>query len=136
MAAGETLTPADRAQVEQAVARAEEQTGLQLCVYLGPADGDPREHAETLLRAAQARSRPAVMLYVAPDSRRVECVVAPGATDRISDAAAQQAIDAMLPLLAAGELAAGLRTGLEALAAAAGPRRGDEPGEELPDVLG
>jgi uncharacterized membrane protein YgcG len=76
------------------------------------------------------------MLYVAPDARKVECVVAPHATDRISDEAAQRAVDAMLPLLSSGELAGGLRTGLVLLAEAAGPPRGDEGDEELPDVLG
>jgi uncharacterized membrane protein YgcG len=76
------------------------------------------------------------MLYVAPDARKVECVVAPHATDRISDEAAQRAVDAMLPLLSSGELAEGLRTGLVLLAEAAGPPRGDEGDEELPDVLG
>lgn len=134
MAAGE-LAPQDKARLARAVASAESATGLQLCVYLGPADGEPREHAEQLLRMAQSRSRPAVMLYVAPDARRVECVVAPAATHRVSDAAAREAVDTMLPLLARGELAAGLEAGLRRLAHAAGPRRGDEPDEELPDIL-
>jgi uncharacterized membrane protein len=135
VAAGEQLSTEDRVRLERAVSRAEDQTGLQLCVYLGPADGQTRQHAEQLLAAASARSRPAVMLYVAPEARKVECVVAPGLTDRISDAAAQQAVDAMLRLLGAGELAGGLEVGLERLAAAAGPPRGDESPEELPDVL-
>jgi uncharacterized membrane protein YgcG len=135
VAAGEQLSTEDRVRLERAVSRAEDQTGLQLCVYLGPADGQTRQHAEQLLAAASARSRPAVMLYVAPEARKVECVVAPGLTDRISDAAAQQAVDAMLPLLAAGDLAGGLEVGLERLAEAAGPPRGDESPEELPDVL-
>lgn len=136
MAAGEQVSKQDRARLERAVAQAEDATGLQLCVYLGPADGHTREHAEQLLAAASAKSRPAVMLYVAPEARKVECVVAPGLTDRISDAAAQQAVDAMLPLLAAGEFAGGLEVGLQRLAEAAGPPRGDESQEELPDVLG
>jgi uncharacterized membrane protein len=136
VAAGEQLSAEDRARLAAAVSAAEDQTGLQLCVYLGPADGQTRAHAEKLLAAASARSRPAVMLYVAPEARKVECVVAPGITDRISDAAAQEAVDAMLPALAEGDLVRGLVTGLEHLAAAAGPPRGDEPQEELPDVLG
>lgn len=136
MAAGEQLRPQDRARLERAVAQAESDTGLQLCVYLGPADGQTRQHAEKLLAAASARSRPAVMLYVAPQERKVECVVAAGMTERIPDAAAQAAVDAMLPVLAAGELVGGLEIGLQRLADAAGPPRGDESPEELPDVLG
>ena len=119
------------------MADAETATGLQLCVYLGPADGDSRAHAEQLMAAATSvTTRPAVMLYVAPEARRVECVVAPGFTERVTDAAAQEAVDAMLPVLAAGRLAEGLEVGLRQLAEAAGPPRGDEPSDELPDVLG
>lgn len=136
MAAGELLDRSDRTRLEQAVAEAEAATGLQLCVYLGPAEGDARQHAEQLMAAAtSATSRPAVMLYVAPEARRVECVVAPGFTARVTDAAAQVAVDAMLPSLADGRLAEGLEVGLRLLAGAAGPPRGDEPPEELPDIL-
>jgi uncharacterized membrane protein YgcG len=136
VAAGD-LDRTDRTRLEQAVAQAELDTGLQLCVYLGPAQGHPREHAEQLMSAATtASTRPAVMLYVAPSERKVECVVAPGFTDRISDAAAQEAVDAMLPALAAGRTAEGLERGLQVLAQLAGPPRGDEPGDQLPDVLG
>jgi uncharacterized membrane protein YgcG len=135
VAAGERLSRQDRARLERAVAEAESHTGLQLCVYLGPADGDPRQHAEQLLAAARARSRPAVMVYVAPERRTVECVVAERATSRVSDRAAQEAVDAMLPALAAGELTRGLEIGLRRLAEAAGPPRGDETQEELPDIL-
>jgi uncharacterized membrane protein YgcG len=109
---------------------------LQLCVYLGPADGDAREHAERLFHSAQANTRPAVMLYVAPDARRVECVVAPQLADRIPDAAAQEAIDVMVPVLSAGDVAGGLAAGLRHIAAVAGPPRGDEPDEQLPDIVG
>ena len=76
MAAGERLAKSDRERLERAVAQAESDTGLQLCVYLGPAEGDTRQHAEQLMAAAtQAQSRPAVMLYVAPQARRVEILL-------------------------------------------------------------
>jgi uncharacterized membrane protein YgcG len=136
VAAGKRLGKADRASLERAVAQAETNTGLQFCVYLGPAKGDPKEHAEQLFQSARASSRPAVMLYVAPDVRQVECVIAPEATARLTDDAAQAGVDAMLPVLADGHLARGLATGLELLAAAAGPPRGDEPDEELPNIIG
>lgn len=136
MAAGERLKKADRVRLERAVAQAESETGLQLCVYLGPAEGDPRRHAEQLMSAATtAQSRPAVMLYVAPEARKVECVVAPDFTARVTDAAAQAAVDVMLPVLAAGELVRGLEVGLAHLAQAAGSGVGDASQEPLPDVL-
>ena len=135
MAAGERLTKRDRARLARAIEQAEETSGLQLCVYLGPADGESRQHAEHLFQAAGAHTRPAVMLYVAPGARRVEIVVAPHLTDRVSDAAAQSTIEEMIPLLAAGNVLSGLEIGLQRIAAAAGPARGDEPREPLPDIL-
>lgn len=135
MAAGERLGKRDRARLERVVRQAESDCGLQICLYLGPADGESRQHAERLFQAADAHTRPAVMLYVALGARRVECIVAPQLADRISDAAAQDAIDQMIPLLAAGDVVAGLQIGLQRIAAAAGPARGDEPGESLPNIL-
>jgi len=136
VAAGRQLSKSDRGRLERAVSGAEAATGLQFCVYLGPADGDPRAHAEQLFAAARARSRPAVMLYVAPEARQVECVVAPEVTDRITDGTAQAAVDVMLPVLARGDVVRGLSEGIRVLADGAGPRRGDESNEELPDVIG
>ncbi|HVT65723.1 MAG TPA: TPM domain-containing protein [Mycobacteriales bacterium] len=136
MGAGDRLRKADRARLARAVERVEAETGLQVCVYLGPGDGESRQHAEQLFQAAGAHTRPAVMLYVAPAVRRVECVVAQQISDRVSDAVAQEVIEAMVPLLAVGDLVGGLEVGLQRIAAAAGPARGDEPGESLPDILG
>lgn len=127
----------DESRVARAVDAAEDFTGLQLCVYLGRQEGpSARAHAEGLLVAAGARSRPAVMLYVAADTRRVEVVTADWVRERISDAAASAAVEAMVGAFRRGDLARGLESGIAAIAAAAGPRRGDEPtSEELPDVL-
>ena len=50
--------------VERAVHDAEARTGLQLCVYLGPAGEDARAHAERLFVDAGLHTRPAVLVLV------------------------------------------------------------------------
>ena len=53
--------------------------------------------------------------------------------ERVSDAAAQAAVDLMTDHFANGELARGLIAGIDSIADTAGP--GEESGEELPDLL-
>jgi uncharacterized membrane protein YgcG len=120
--------------VDRAVRDAEAKTGLQFCVYLGTAEGEPREHAESLFVRAGLHERPSVLLLVAPDHRRVEIVTAPAVRDRLSDLACAEAIDAMTPVFADGRYVDGLVVGLGRLADAAGP--GTSPAEtDLPNIL-
>jgi uncharacterized membrane protein YgcG len=127
------LTAHRQRQIERAVHRAEELTGLQLCVYLGPTGEDARGHAERLFLDAGLHSRPAILVLVAPQARRVEILTAPQVQGRVSDAAAQRAVDRMTARLAQGDLVGGLEAGIAELAAAAGP--GAPTGENLPDLL-
>ena len=123
--------------VERAVDEAEEQTGLQFVVYLGPsAEGRSRAHAEQLMVDAGLLSRPAVLVLVDPEHRRVEVVTAPEARARVSDEAAADAVATMTPRFAKGDLAGGIVAGVRRLAAAAGPGHAPPGTEELPDVLG
>ncbi len=124
-----------RRAVDRAVHAAEESTGLQFCVYLGGAEGDPREHAEALFVKAGLHERPAVLLLVAPDHRRVEIVTAPAVRDRLPDEACARAIDAMTPAFADGRYVDGLVAGLGRLAEAAGPGTAAGP-TDLPNTLG
>ena len=119
--------------VETAIDDAERTTGLQICLYLGPGGADPRARAEQMFVDAGLHSRPAVLLLVAPDARRVEVLTAPDVRDRVSDADAHNAVERMTERFATGDLHGGLLAGLEQIVAAAGP--GEETGEELPDFL-
>jgi uncharacterized membrane protein YgcG len=133
--AGELRPPTVRQEraVGRAVDAAEHQTGLQIRVYLGPAHDDARAHAEHLFVERGLHTRPAVLVLVAPETRRVEVVTAPEVRDRVTDEAAQEAVDRMTARFANGDLVGGLVAGVEHIAAAAGP--GEESGEELPDLL-
>ncbi|MCA1843974.1 MAG: DUF5130 domain-containing protein, partial [Actinobacteria bacterium] len=125
-----------RWRVHEAVHEAEWLTGLQICVYLGPThEADPRGHAEAMFEASGLHTRPAVLLLVAPDQRRVEVVTAPATRDRLDDAACAAAVVEMTGHFARGDLTGGLVAGIGRLAAAAGPGRRPPGGEELPDVL-
>jgi uncharacterized membrane protein YgcG len=122
--------------VEAAVARAEEVTGLQFCVFLGAVDDDlPREHAEAMFVEAGLHERPAILVVVAPKQRRVEIVTGPHARERISDDDAAAAVAAMTASFARGDLAGGVTLGLDQLAASAGPGA-RQPGEvDITNIL-
>jgi uncharacterized membrane protein len=118
------------------VREAEWLTGLQFCVYLGPADdADPRAHAEAMFVEAGLHSRPAVMIMVAPAQRRVEVVTAPSVRDRVDDAACEVAVGEMTDHFARGDLAGGLVAGIARLAEAAGAAQPSPGAEQLPDVI-
>jgi uncharacterized membrane protein YgcG len=127
------LSVRQQKRVERAIDEAEEHTGLQLCVYLGPAGEDSRAHAEALFAHAGLHTRPAVLVLVAPEVRRVEILTAPEVRDRVGDEAAQRAVDRMTDRFAEGDLPGGLIAGVAEIAEAAGP--GPAGGEELPDLL-
>ncbi len=144
MAAGEDwsgakpgLTQLQRHRVARAVDEAEWYTGLQVCVLLGAqGEGDSRRRAEELFVAAGLDSRPAVLILVAPDQRRVEVVTAPELRPRVPDEAAAEAVAEMTRLLALDQPAAALVAGVRSISAAAGPGRPPEGEKELPDLLG
>lgn len=139
MARGDAPAPPTRRQrrlLERAVDEAERTTGMQFCVYLGDTEGDPRAHAEAMFVDAGLHTRPAVLLLVAPDQRRVEVVTAPEARARVDDAACALAVGTMTRQFARGDIAGGIVAALDLLATAAGPAPTPPGAEELPDVLG
>ena len=124
-----------RREVERAVDQAENSTGLQFCVYLGPSQEDSRAHAEEMFLRAGLQSRPAVLILVAPEQRRVEVVTAPAVRSRVDDESCRVAVGEMTRRFAAGDLTGGIVAGVRQLAEAAGPGAAPPGEEELPDVL-
>ena len=131
--AGDRLSRADRRRLARLVHDAETKTGLQLAVYVGPTEADPAAHAERLLHESGAAAVPGVLVLVAPAVRRIEVRTSAAARERVPDAAAERAIAAMAPGLAAGDLVGGISAGLAVIVEAAGA--GVAGGPELPDVL-
>lgn len=133
---GRALSKAEHRRVGEAVDAAEEATGLQFCVVLGPAEGDARSHAEALFVQAGLHLRPAVMVLVAPDERRVEVLTAPAIRERVPDPACADAVADMTKRFATGDFAGGIVAGVQRLAAVAGPGVAGADDHELPDIMG
>ena len=133
--AGERISKADRQAIDDAVRDAESKTGLQFCVYLGPVGGDPREHAERAFVEAGLHDRPAVLVLVAPDHKRVEVVTAPDVRQRLTDDECEAAIAEMTPYFARNDFTAGLVVGIGELAERTGPGTAEPGASDLPNVL-
>jgi uncharacterized membrane protein YgcG len=134
------MTPADKARVNEAVARAEEATGLEFCVIVGvSATGDSRHEAERAFHKLGMDQRPGVMIMVMPEARRLEVVTAPEIGERLTDEACDRAVREMTPLFASGDVAGGLEHGVQLLTVAAGRRSdgatGHADGVDLPNIV-
>jgi uncharacterized membrane protein YgcG len=129
------LTLREKRTITRAVDAAERRTGLQFCVYLGPGLGSAREHAERAFLEAGLHERPAVLVLVAANHRRVDIVTAPAVRDRVTDDACGRAVSEMTPKFADGHFVQGLVTGIELLAEAAGPGTAPSGATDLPDVI-
>lgn len=133
MVPGKPLTERQRRRIAKAVDRAEEWTGLQFCVYLGPTETDPLHQAHALMDELGLAERPAVLILVAPLERRLEIVTSPAAAERIPDRDARLAALSMSASFGVGDVAGGIVEGVRLLAQSAG--QGEPRGVELPDVL-
>jgi uncharacterized membrane protein YgcG len=122
--------------IDEAVQEAESITGLQFCVYLGPAGDDSRATAESMFVQAGLNERPAVLLLVAPEERKVEIVTAPTAKERLTDDECAEALSEMTPYFARNEFVDGLVVGLHELAERTGPGKGEPGSKDLPNLLG
>lgn len=122
--------------VRDAVHEAEATTGLQFCVYLGPATEDARQLAERLFVSAEHEGQhPAVLVAVCPTQHRVEILTAEWARDRVPDEACEAAIEMMKPALRSGAYDDALVTALGHLASVAGTGARSAGGVELPDFF-
>lgn len=126
----------DRGRIDTAVRDAEAKTGLQFCVFLGPAADDTRAYAEAAFTEAGLVARPAVLVLVAPDQRRVEIVTAPDARARLTDEECAAALDVMKPYFVQDQFVEGLIVGINELAERTGPGEAPDDGTDLPNVLG
>jgi uncharacterized membrane protein YgcG len=114
------------------VHEAEAVTGLQFCVYLGPAQDDSQALAHRLFTTAEGE--PSVLVVVATDVRRVEILTAPLVRERIPDDECAEAIARMRPGLQDGRFDDALVAAVHHLAAVAGPG-GPISAGELPDLF-
>lgn len=114
MAAGETLTARERADMERAARRAGERSALTFTVLFAAADRDVRTYAE-LAHACVEDPATTVLVFVDPAARRLEIVTGRHAHRQIDDRAAKLAALAMTSGFSLGDLAGGVVDGLQML---------------------
>jgi hypothetical protein len=121
MAAGEAFTREQHDRIERARRSAESQSGLRFWVRVGEFENNPKLEAEHLLvNLVDSTREPAVLILVAPGSRRVEIKTTQSGRRRITDQAAGLAVLTMTSAFAVGDLVGGIVNALRQLADAAG----------------
>ena len=114
MPAGE-LTPTDRHAVDRAIRDAEQSCRFEFSVFVGRAQGEPREFAQRLHHASVAPDR-SVLVLVDDRARVVEVVTGEVVRRRLSDNEVDLALLQMRADFAEGDLVGGLTRGIAQLA--------------------
>lgn len=120
MPTGEAFTADQEREISKACATATSETGIHHSVYVGPAEGDVRDHAERLHAALGRRATNAVLIYVAPGERQLEIVTGKNCGRRVTDRACTLAALSMTTAFSGGNLVGGIVTGLRMLSESAG----------------
>ncbi len=114
MAAGE-FTASERFEIDKAIRAAEETSRYEFSVFVGNAEGNPREYARGLHAALVAPSH-SVLVLVDPVARVIEVVTGSVVKRTLTDHEVQLAILEMQTAFAAGDLVGGLKRGISLLA--------------------
>lgn len=129
------LTRHQHRRIVRSVEDAERATGLQFCVYLGPTNDNSRAHAEALFETAGLHTRPAILLLVAPEARRVELVTSPEIRERVSDETCASAIAEMTRFFSRSDIAGGIVAGTHMLQTAIGTASAGPSLATFPDII-
>ena len=119
MPVGDAFTARQADQIRQVIATARAETGLHFSIYIGPTEGDVREHALRLHAALGDVADNAVLTLVEPELRRVEIVTGERARRRLDDRSAALASLSMATSFAGGDLVGGIVNGVRMMAASA-----------------
>jgi len=117
---GEPFTDTQVREISRACSTASEECGLHYSVYVGPVEGDVRDHAERLHAALGARASSGVLVLVAPGDRQLEIVTGKESARRLSDRSCALAALSMTTAFSGGDLVGGIVTGLRMMAESAG----------------
>ena len=120
MPSGEPFTDTQVREISRACSTASEECGLHYSVYVGPVEGDVRDHAERLHAALGARASSGVLVLVAPGDRQLEIVTGKESARRLSDRSCALAALSMTTAFSGGDLVGGIVTGLRMMAESAG----------------
>jgi uncharacterized membrane protein YgcG len=117
---GEAFTDAQIREISRACTTATQESGLHYSVYVGPVEGDIRDHAERLHAALGARAAAGVLVLVAPGDRQLEIVTGKESSRRLSDRSCALAALSMTTAFSGGDLVGGIVTGVRMLSESAG----------------
>ncbi|WP_341240574.1 DUF5130 family protein [uncultured Nocardioides sp.] len=122
MPAGDPFSSAEHAALDATIRRAEQLCRMEFSIFVGNAEGEPRDFATSLHNTLVAPSR-SILVMVDPTRRVLEIVTGNYVRRTLTDREVELAALHMQQDFAAGDLAGGLRRGIEMLAEHARPPR-------------
>lgn len=120
MPSGEPFTDGQVREISRACSTASTESGLYYSVYVGPVEGEVRDHAERLHAALGDRAANGVLILVAPGDRQLEIVTGKQSSRRLSDRSCALAALSMTTAFSGGDLVGGIVTGVRMLSESAG----------------
>lgn len=115
VAAGDPFRSADRVVLDETIRKAEQLARVEFSVFVGNAEGEPRQFAASLHASLVAPSR-SVLIMVDPTRRLLEVVTGGYVRRTLTDNEVELAVAAMQSDFAADDLVGGLRRGIQMLA--------------------
>jgi hypothetical protein len=115
VAGGNPFRTADRVVLDETIRKAEQLARVEFSVFVGNAEGEPREFAVGLHTALVAPAR-SILIMVDPTERLLEVVTGGYVRRTLTDNEVELAVAAMQSDFAAGDLVGGLRRGIQMLA--------------------
>jgi uncharacterized membrane protein YgcG len=109
------FSSSDRVILDETIRKAERLSRVEFSVFVGHAEGDPRDFAMTLHRSLVAPAR-SILIMVDPDARALEVVTGSHVRRNLRDTQVELAVAAMQSLFSEGDLVGGLRRGIQMLA--------------------
>jgi uncharacterized membrane protein YgcG len=113
--AGDRLGSAGRAALDETIRKAERVSRVEFSVFVGQAEGEPRDFARSLHAQLVAPKR-SILVMVDPDIRAVEVVTGSDVRRTLADPQVELALAAMQSQFVDGDLVGGLRRGIQLLA--------------------
>jgi hypothetical protein len=115
VAGGDPFRSADRVVLDETIRKAEQLARVEFSVFVGNAEGEPRQFAVGLHASLVAPAR-SILIMVDPAKRLLEVVTGSYVRRTLTDNEVELAVVAMQSDFAAGDLVGGLRRGIQMLA--------------------
>lgn len=115
MPTGRGFTAAERQELDKAIRDAELICRFEFSLYVGSAEGDPREYAKRLHATLVAPKR-SVMVVIDPAERKLGVVTGADARRELTDQEVELAVAQMQTAFAEGDLVGGIKRGILTMA--------------------